>query len=56
MNQTDRWIKNKCRGCGKEMNLLQVYDTRISEYVTISLPFCWECRNKNRTRGIENDD
>lgn len=56
MNQSDRFIKSKCKGCGKEINLFQVYDTRTSEYVTVSLPFCWECRNKNIERGVAIDD
>lgn len=47
MNQLDRYIKGKCLECGKEIRLLQVYDRCTSDYITISLPFCTECENKN---------
>ena len=47
MNQLDRYIKGKCIECGEEIDLLQVYDRLTSEYITISLPFCTTCKNKN---------
>ena len=56
MNQSDRYIKGKCQVCGKEINLLQVYDRLTSEYITISLPFCKQCRNKSIKWGCVHID
>lgn len=43
MNQTIRVVKDKCILCGRDVYIRQVYDKRLSEYVTIETPLCMNC-------------
>ena len=48
MNQTHRFRKGKCIVCGSEVNILQLYNTHLSEYEDVSIPpICQKCLFKD---------
>lgn len=43
MNQTHRLRKGKCMFCDVEVDILQVYNTHLSQYEDVSIPVCRTC-------------
>lgn len=43
MNQTHRIRKGKCMFCGVKVDILQHYNTHLSEYEDVSIPICRTC-------------
>lgn len=43
MNQAPCIRKGKCMVCGVDVDILQVYNTHLSQYVDVSIPICPKC-------------
>lgn len=43
MNQGYRYRKGNCMFCGVEVDIVQRYNTHLSEYEDVSIPICHTC-------------
>lgn len=53
MNQQQRFRKGNCIFCGAKINILQQYNTQLSEYVDVSIPACRNARCLKRQKKVK---